>query len=101
MLYSPIELGQPGKEKCPNAYNEASTAWTPGARRIILQVSKQAVFVQFGIMPEGVGAGLGAVRWQSEEPFLPMIASLGRNFDAVRVRNYISGQEAQVLVTFA
>jgi hypothetical protein len=101
MLYTPIALGQAGNPKCPDKYNEDSTLICPGAKRLVLQVSLQAVFVQLGLMPQGIGAGAGSVQWQAEEPYLPLIASLGRNFDAVRVRNFAPGVEAQVFVTVA
>jgi hypothetical protein len=101
MLYIPIELGQPEREPCPDQYNEASTLICPNSKRLVLQISLQAVFVQLGIMQQGVGAGGGSVQWQAEEPYLPMVASLGRNFDAVRVRNRTKGVKAQVLITVA
>lgn len=101
MLYNPIELGQAGNPKCPDKYNAASTLVCPGAKRLVLQISLQTVVVQLGIMPQGIGADAGSVQWQVEEPYLPMIASLGRTFDAVRVRNFAPGVEAQVFVTVA
>lgn len=101
MRFTPIELGQPGREVCPDKYNEASTLLCPGCKRLILQTSLQAVVVQVGIMQQGKGASIGSVQWQSEEPFLPVMASLGREFDAVRVRNYTPGLVAQVLVSVA
>jgi hypothetical protein len=101
MLYTPIEVGIVGSEKCPDQYNAASTLLCPGAKRLILQISKQPVFVQVGIMQQGRGSSIGSVQWQAEEPYLPMIASLGRNFDAVRVRNRTPGVEAQVFVSVA
>jgi hypothetical protein len=99
MAYESLQLGQPGNPSCPNAYDAASTLLCPGSNRLVLQVSSQAVYVQLGIMPQGIGAGLGSVQWQPEQPFLPVIASLGRKFDAVRVRNYTPGAEAQVMIT--
>jgi hypothetical protein len=100
MSYEPLQLGQPGNPKCPDAYNADSTVVVQGSTRIVLQVSVQAIYVQLGVMPQGRGVGIGAVVWQPEEPFLPMIASLARKFDAVRVRNYTPGAEAQALVSF-
>lgn len=99
-VFEPIELGQPERPKCPDVYNDASTRLTPGARRIVLQISKNAVYVQLGIMPHGRGASVGSVVWQDEEPWL-VSAALGRRFDAVRIRNYSKGNEAQVFVNFA
>lgn len=101
MRYEPIMLGQPGNPKCPDAYDEESTLICPDCTRLVLQISKQAVFVQLGIMPAGKSLSAGQVQWQAEEPFLPMVASLGRRFDAVRVRNFTKGQEAQIFVTVA
>jgi hypothetical protein len=100
MRWTPIELGQPERPQCPDAYSENSTRITPGAKRVLLQVSNQAVYVQFGIMPQGRGTGAGSVVWQEEEPYLPMAIGARRNFDAIRVRNYKKGAEAQVMATF-
>jgi hypothetical protein len=100
-LYAPIILGVAGSPACPDKYNEASTLVCPGAKRFVLQSSVQAIFVQFGLMPQGRSGGAGSVQWQSEEPWMPVIASLGRNFDAVRVRNFVPGKEAQVLLSVA
>lgn len=99
MRFSPIELGQTGRESCPDRYNEASTLLCPGCKRLVLQVSLQPVVIQVGIMSQGRGASLASVQWMSEEPFLPVMASLGREFDAVRVRNYTPGKPAQVFVS--
>lgn len=100
MLYEPLELGQPGNPKCPDLFTPESTVIVPRCSRLLLQVSGQAVVVQLGIMPQGRGSGIGAVVWQAEDPFLPMIAALTRNFDALRVRNYTPKMEAQVLISF-
>lgn len=96
--YPALELGQPGNEACPDGYTPGSTLLCPGSTRLMLQVSANAVMIQLGVMPQGMG-GLGAVVWQPEQPFLPMIAALNRRFDAVRVRNYTKGQKAQALVS--
>jgi hypothetical protein len=100
MRYQPLELGQPGNPKCPDKFTEDSTVLVPDSSKLLLQVSNQAIIVQLGLMPQGRGTGLGAVVWQAEDPFLPMIAALTRNFDALRIRNYTTGVEAQVLVSF-
>ena len=99
MQYAPLMLGQPGNPKCPDKYNAESSLLCQSADRLVLQVSKQAVFVQLGLFQQGAGASLGAITWQIEEPYLPLIASLARRFDAVRVRNFTAGLEAQVLLT--
>jgi hypothetical protein len=101
VIYEPLELGQPGKPKCPDKFTPESTLICPGTTRLILQISLQPVYVQLGIMQQGRGTGVGAVQWQAEEPFLPLIASLARKFDAVRVRNFTPGAEAQVFASVA
>jgi hypothetical protein len=98
MAYESLQLGQPGNPKCPNQYTPESTLICPSSNRLILQISNQAVYVQLGVMPHGKGVSAGSVQWQPEQPFLPIVASLGRRFDAVRVRNYTPGAEAQVLL---
>jgi len=100
MRYPALELGQPGNPKCPDKYTEEASALTPDCTRVLLQVSAQAVFVQFGVMPHGRSLSLAAVVWQHEEPLLPMIAAFSRPYDAVRVRNYTKGAEAQFLASF-
>lgn len=100
MRYGVLELGQVGKPVCPDAYNEDSTLICPRSKRLVLQVSAANVYVQLGIMPQGVG-GLGAVVWQTEDPYGPVAASLARNFDAVRVRNWAAGVPAEVFVNVA
>lgn len=99
MSYEALQLGQPGQPKCPDKYEGASTLICPRSNRVILQISGQAVYVQLGIMSQGVSSGGGSVQWQPEQPFLPIIASLGRKFDAIRVRNYTKGAEAQVMIS--
>lgn len=100
MRYSALELGQAGKPACPDEYNEESTLICPRSRKLVLQITTNNVFVQLGVMPQGVG-GAGAVVWQSEEPFLPIVAAFTRKFDAVRVRNWKAGAEAQIFVSVA
>jgi hypothetical protein len=99
MAYGSLLLGQPGQPVCPDAYNNESTLVCPKSKRLILQVSVQAVMVQLGIMTQGVSTGAGGVQWQPEQPYLPLMASFGRNFDAVRVRNFTKGAAAQVLLS--
>jgi hypothetical protein len=99
MAYGALELGQAGKPPCPNAFEEASTLLCPGSTRLRLQVSVAAVFVQFGVFRDRAGGTLGGIDWQTEMPFLPIVASLGENFDAVRVRNYTPNVAAQVLAS--
>lgn len=100
MAYASLQLGLPGTLACPDAYDEDQETWLlcPRSTRLILQVSVQAVYVQLGTMAQ-ITAGFGGVTWQPEQPFLPVVASLGRKFDAVRVRNYTRGAEAQVMLS--
>jgi len=98
-MYASLELGQPERPPCPDEYNQDSTLLCPGAKRLFLQISNQAIYIELGVMDQGVGIGAGSVRWQSPEPYLPLITSLRRTFDAVRVKNYKPGAAAQVFVT--
>lgn len=97
-MYTALEVGQPGNNPCPNQYEKTSSHLCPGSRRAILQISNQAVFVSFGIMQQGLGANLASVQWQPEQPFLPCLAEIPIRFDAVRVRNYTAGAEAQAII---
>ena len=100
MRYQPLELGQAGNPKCPDNYDNESTLICPACRRIVVQVSGEPAVVQCGTMPQGVGLGAGSVQWQAEEPYMAGASlTFGRTFDAVRVRNYTPGKEAQIFVT--
>jgi|SRR5271166_4582297 len=99
MAYPALEVGQPGNPACPNEYNEASTLVCPGSKRLLLQVTGQAIQLQLGFMAQGMGGHAGGVVWQQPKPFLPVVASLARQFDAVRVKNYTAGAAAQVLIS--
>jgi hypothetical protein len=57
-----------------------------------VQISTAAVYIQFG-------TGIAGVQWGVEEPFLPLVGGITREFDAVRVRNFTAGVAAQVLLT--
>jgi hypothetical protein len=57
-----------------------------------VQISTAAVYIQFG-------TGIGGVQWGVEEPYLPLVGGIAREFDAVRVRNFAAGVAAQVLLT--
>lgn len=87
-----LELGLPGKTACPDNYSNASTLYCGGASKLRVQTSLAGVYIQFG---EGIGSPV----WGTEEPFYPTIGSIVRNFDAVRVRNLVAGNAAQVLLT--
>jgi hypothetical protein len=99
MAYEELQLGIPGAPACPNQYDEESTLYCPGSNRLLIQVANQAITIELGICPQGKGSGLGSVVWQPAKTLLPVIASLGRAFDAVRVKNRVAGLEAQVLLS--
>ena len=63
-----------------------------GATKVTLQISNAAVSVGFGTGPGGSG-----VRYEADEAFLPVIASLSRRCDQVRIKNLNPGQPAVVL----
>ena len=96
--YPSLEVGQAGNPPCPDQYNAASTLICPGSAKLLLQISGQPIVVQLGVMPQGKGVGAGAVVWQAEQTYLPLIATLARAFDAVRVRNRNAGSPAEVIV---
>lgn len=91
--YPALMLGTPGASACPDAFSSASTLSCPGTRILTVQIAVAGIYLQ-------VGYGLGGnVRWDSEEPLLPILGSLARSCDWVRVRNQVAGQAAQVLLT--
>lgn len=90
--YPPLQLGTPGAQACPDQFTGASTKACPGCGRLVIQISAAAVYIQFG-------TGIGGVLWGVEEPYLPLVGSLTRTFDAVRVRNFAAGVAAQVMLT--
>ena len=96
--YPSLEVGQPGQPECPDAYTDASTLVCPGASKLLLQIANNSIVVQLGTMPQGIGVGAGSVVWQSEQTYLPLIATLARRFDAVRIRNRFPGKKAEVIV---
>jgi hypothetical protein len=101
MRYPSLQLGTTGNPKTPDHYNQEATLICPGCIRVIACIGKKNVAIQFGVMPQGKGASEGAVVWQSEEFYFPISVALGRVFDAVRVRNYAAGEEAEVFVNVA
>lgn len=87
-----IELGQPGKPPCPDNYTPASEVRCGGARKLRVQTSEAYVYLQLGV-------GLGGVTWGPEQPLQPSVGTIVASFDAVRVRNYVAGKPAQVILT--
>lgn len=90
--YPPLQLGTPGATPCPDQFSPASSLICPGSARLLIQISVAAVYIQFGL-------GVGGVQWGVEEPYLPLVGGLTRNFDAVRVRNFTAGLGAQAMLT--
>ena len=93
-----MEVGLLGKPKCPDQYEDEgpSVLLCPASKVLTMQLGKNAAYIQLGIMPQGRSLSAGAVVWQKERSWTPTAFSLGRNFDAVRVRNFTPGEEAQI-----
>jgi hypothetical protein len=101
MAYRVLELGLPGKPKCPDEPAEGedpSVLLCPRSRVMRFQVAAQAVYIQVGNMPQGAGLSAGNVVWQKAESWMPTTGSIGINFDAVRVWNFTKGKEGQVRI---
>jgi hypothetical protein len=88
MRYRPLELGESGQPRVPNQFSEESTLFCPSSERLLLTVMRNSVYVELGQLREGEASSLGSIQWQGEFRMLPIVASLGRLFDAVRVRNF-------------
>jgi hypothetical protein len=100
MSYAPLELGQPGNPPVPNVFEPDGTLLCPRSHKIMMQISVQAVMLQFGQLRAGAGvSGTGNVQWGPEEQYLPLTAVISRRFDAIRVRNYTPEKAAQVVLT--
>jgi hypothetical protein len=89
----------------PDKFTPTASLVCNGSRKAIIQISNQAVVIQFGSTDE-LGGGLGNIKWEEPETYLPMILAVGREFDAVRVRNLIPGtgelkgkERTQVVIT--
>lgn len=95
-----LEVGLPGRPKCPDEFedgeNSPGVLICPGSKLLIVQISAKAAFVQLGIMDKGAGSFIGSVDWQTPRSWMPTAFALPRKFDAVRVRNYTAGEEAQI-----
>lgn len=64
----------------------------PGAKKLRIQVSNAAVLINFG-------TDWPAPQWEpSPEPYLPILASLVRPFDAVRFMSMTAGVPAQIIL---
>lgn len=96
--YPSIELGfpetsaRPATPVCPDNYSAQSSIECAGAHKLRVQVSAAGVVIQYG-------HGVGAQVWEPEQSLYPSIGTLVKAFDAVRVRNLIPGQAAQVILT--
>lgn len=77
-------LGYPplNNQTAPDAYEEAAQIICPGATRLNLIVSNQAIYYELGDTPAN-----GTIpTWRSEVYCPPSYQSLDQNFDAIRVR---------------
>lgn len=86
-----LELGQPGKPACPDGYTQASIVYCPGCTKLTIQTAVAGIYLSFG-------QGIGGVVWGVDEPYLPVVGTIIRRFDALRVRNLVKGEPAQVLL---
>jgi hypothetical protein len=95
--YYVLEVGIPGKPKCPDEPEEVgpATLICPRSKLLIVQIAKNAAYVQLGVMPEK-GSFEGSVIWQKPRMWMPVSFALPRVFDAVRVYNFKAKEEAQV-----
>lgn len=95
--YYVLEVGIPGRPKCPNEFEDVgpATLICPRAKMLIVQIGLKAAYVQLGVM-ERQGSFEGSVVWQKERMWTPISFALPRQFDAVRVRNFEAGEESQV-----
>jgi hypothetical protein len=68
----------------------------PGSSQVTLQVSNAAAAIGFGENPLGrPGAG---VYPPADEPYLPVLAGLGRDCDEIRVKSLTAGKPANVKI---
>lgn len=67
----------------------------PGTRRLLLQVTNAQVYIGYGTLSGGGGS---AVYPPNDEPFLPVIGSIERECDEVRIKSYIPGTPAKVII---
>lgn len=76
-----------------DAYTSAATLGAPRSVRALIHVNNAPVYYQIG---RGIG---GAPVYGVEKRLLPGLAySLGRRFDAIRVRSAVAGQPAVVTI---
>lgn len=68
----------------------------PGSRRITVQVSNATAAIGFGT-GGGIGGG-AAVYPPVDEPFLPTVGGLNRECDAIRVKSYVPGVPARIMI---
>lgn len=99
--YQPLIVGFPGAMKLENEAPEQGQKGIllcPKCTLYTITVNVAAIWLQLGKMPHP-GSGLGSVEWQAKQIYMPILASVPEDFDAVRVWRYSSaGQEPQVQV---
>jgi hypothetical protein len=64
-----------------------------GATKLNVQISNAAIVLGFGS-----GGGLDALWDPSDEPYLPLVGTLVRRFDAVRFKSLVAVAPAQLLL---
>lgn len=100
--YRPLIVGFPGFKALLDAAPEQGQAGVllcPKCSLYTLTVNKAAIWLQVGKMEYGAGSGLGSVEWQPPQIYLPILASIPEDFDAVRVWRFSgTGEEPQVQV---
>lgn len=71
----------------------------PGSRKVTLQISNASVLVGFGSAADALTFRPGAATYPpDDEPFLPVVGSVARRCDEIRVRSYAPGVAANVKV---
>ncbi len=65
-----------------------------GSSKLIIQCSNAAVAIGFG-----TGGGSDALWEPVDEPYLPVVASIVRRFDALRFKSLTPGVPAQLILT--
>lgn len=66
----------------------------PGTTRVLLQISGAKVLVGFG-----TSYGGGSAVYPADEPFLPVVGSVQRDCDAIRIKSAVPGVPATATIT--
>jgi hypothetical protein len=63
------------------APDQPQTVLCPGCVKLIIQISNQPIYITFG-------NGIPTPVWEDSEPYLPLVGSLVRGFDAFQFKAY-------------